>query len=913
MKTIRMKTLVASMAIMLATSALAAPSITGVTAQQRYPWNGKVDIAYTVSGDIAAAAKEQALIASLKVTATDRDAGRIYTTLSLAGDTGLGNGTHKCVWDMSEHGLSFKSTNVVFSVSCETTPATYCVIDLSAGSSASSYPITYLAEPPSGGFNTEEYKTTKLVLKRIEVGTFIMGEDQSDESHRVTLTKPFYMGLFEMTQKHYELVTGSNPSNFSGDKLPVEKVSYNAIRGSSNGSLWPASNSVDSSSFLGKLRARTGLDFDLPTEAQWEYACRAGTTTTYSYGNSVDGSYMWHRDNSSSKTHEVGTKQPNPWGLYDMHGNVWEFCLDWYNSTLSYGPDPRGSSSGSSRVPRGGSWDWSASSSTSSYRKSNLPSTAYYDLGFRLARTLTTNVHAATLCSGVSSPTIIDLSSGPRTAALAETIRYSTAWETSAVGATAVVSVNGETLSSATGSGAIIWQPTHNGTYTLTHKVLDGGGTQVGATLTATFAVSHSPEAPVISPEGGVVASWPQTVTISCATEGATIHYTTDGSTPTADSPTYRRFRLSEPTTVKAIAVKDGLVSEVAVAEYAMGRCADPVVTAASTFTGTKTQVALSCATEGAVVRYTLDGSAPNAGSAVYSAPFDVTESCTVKAYATYPDYFDSAVVSFAIEKVWGIGDTMGDSDRVFATGGDAPFFRVDDATAPLGEAMQAGPITHNQTSTMTTTVSGPGTISFQWRTSCEDSGGVYDWDHAEFEVDGAVAAKLDGETAWQMVSQAIAGNGVHTLVWRYVKDDAASEGDDCCRVANFLWTALAATQTTPEPVPYAWLRECFPAIADESAAYESAALATAANGANKVWECYVAGLSPTNAAARFEARIEFDADGNSVVKWSPDLNKNGTKHERVYTVEGKETLSDGWGPTNANSRFFRVKVSLPE
>ena len=124
---------------------------------------------------------------------------------------------------MNADGLTFKSSNIVFKVTCETTNALYCVIDLSAGADASSYPIAYLIEPPNGGFNADEYKTTKLVLRRIEAGTFVMGANQNDESHRVMLTKPFFCGLFEVTQKQYSLVTGWNPSYFSGDTLPVEK------------------------------------------------------------------------------------------------------------------------------------------------------------------------------------------------------------------------------------------------------------------------------------------------------------------------------------------------------------------------------------------------------------------------------------------------------------------------------------------------------------------------------------------------------------------------------------------------------------------------------------------------------------------------------------------------------------------
>ena len=210
-------------------------------------------------------------------------------------------------------------------------------------------------------------------------------------SSNVTLTKPFFCGLFEVTQRQYELVTGANPCSSTqygkGNTYPVHHVSYNMIRGSSNGAKWPSSSAVDSSSFMGKLRSRTGLDFDLPTEAQWEYACRAGTTTTYSYGSSANGNYMWYSSNSSS-THPVGSKSANPWGLYDMHGNVWEWCLDWYG-TLAYGTDPKGSSSGSRRVDRGGGWYLDADYCTSSYRGSHDPSNVNYDvIGFRLVRTL---------------------------------------------------------------------------------------------------------------------------------------------------------------------------------------------------------------------------------------------------------------------------------------------------------------------------------------------------------------------------------------------------------------------------------------------------------------------------------------------------------------------------------------------
>ena len=341
----------------------ATPTITAVTAQQRYPWNGKVDISYTVTGDIVAEAKQRALITSLKVTATDRDANATYTATKLSGDMLLTAGTHSLVWDMDAEGLTFKSTNVVFKVSCETTNALYCVIDLSAGANATSYPVTYLASPPSGGFNVDAYKTTKLVLRRIEPGSFMMGG-----SYNVTLTRPFFIGIFEVTQKQYTLVAGSNPSFYNGDKRPVDILSY---------ATW---SKETESSIIRKLQAKTGLPFDLPTEAQWEYACRSGTTSSYNNGgNTVNdlkklGRY---KDNCSDgkggyssqyPLHTtVGSYEPNAWGVYDMHGNAWEWCRDAYGN-LAGGTDPINLTVTNGRVVRGGCWGSEAKSCTSSSR-----------------------------------------------------------------------------------------------------------------------------------------------------------------------------------------------------------------------------------------------------------------------------------------------------------------------------------------------------------------------------------------------------------------------------------------------------------------------------------------------------------------------------------------------------------------
>jgi formylglycine-generating enzyme required for sulfatase activity len=369
----------------------AVPKVSGLRVTSIAPLGLALD--YTVSGTTDDG-KGCYLSVSMTVDGTT------YVAESLTGATNCLDGAHRVYWNMAKDGITVEKADISVEVKYTAgVGARYCVVDLAGGSTAESYPVTYcFAEDvePSEGFNTNEYKAAKLVLKRVDAGEFVMGDDQVTpdalKNHKVTLTKPFYMGLFEVTQKQWELVMGEKPSYFQGDTNPVECVSYDMIRGSSEGARWPATNSVDATSFLGKLREKTGIDFDLPTEAQWEYTCRAGTNTAYSCGDSANGDYMWYGVDyaSGGTTHEVGTKKMNPWGFYDMHGNVWEWCLDWYvDRSLPYGEDPKGLSSGSGRVCRGGGFQSSESYCTSYFRNYFDPSTSdYFEIGFRLYRPL---------------------------------------------------------------------------------------------------------------------------------------------------------------------------------------------------------------------------------------------------------------------------------------------------------------------------------------------------------------------------------------------------------------------------------------------------------------------------------------------------------------------------------------------
>ena len=217
-------------------------------------------------------------------------------------------------------------------------------------------------------------------MVRVEAGTFTMGataemedpEDDEKPTHHVTLTNDYYIGKYEVTQALWKAVMGKNPSYFKGDNLPVENVSWD-----------------DCQEFISKLNRITGKTFRLPTEAEWEYAARGGNKSRgYQYSGSNNLSDVaWFRGNSGGKPHAVGTKQPNELGIYDMSGNVDEWCQDWYwygAYSSSSQVNPTGANSGSYRVCRGGSWGCIARICRSSYRYCGTPVSRYTFLGLRL-------------------------------------------------------------------------------------------------------------------------------------------------------------------------------------------------------------------------------------------------------------------------------------------------------------------------------------------------------------------------------------------------------------------------------------------------------------------------------------------------------------------------------------------------
>jgi len=408
------------------------PTIGQVTVRQRWPWSRLVDIDYVLNGDSAQRY-------NIALTAYDGSTPLSLPLASVSGDLeSVSAGARKIIFDPTKTSYANSEVMTQFSVTLTPmAPPLYMIVDLTMSAGAPGQ-IVYVTEADltnnvwdagawvrnpvtnngtavqsviwTGVTNGTTYKTDKLVLRRVPGGSYQLGDTQTG-ANNVTLTKDMYVGVFEVTQQQWNRIMTDGTGT---DTQAKHTVSYYDIRENPANTddpavNWPLNKNVTALSFMGKLRTKTGIsEFDLPTEAQWEYLCRAKTTTVFNDGDtnavwagSVDdnnattnkylnalGWYKWNKPTVPTAANPVGGKLPNAWGLYDTHGNVWEWCLDWNATNAELGTDPEGAGSGSDRVIRGGGWNNPASVCRSAFRYGDTPSRRGSDFGFRLVRTL---------------------------------------------------------------------------------------------------------------------------------------------------------------------------------------------------------------------------------------------------------------------------------------------------------------------------------------------------------------------------------------------------------------------------------------------------------------------------------------------------------------------------------------------
>lgn len=361
-----------------ALDASAATSVENVTVRQHWPWNGLVDIDYEIVTD------DPSATFLVYPKGEDRRLGTKAVMRTLSGDGAdgpVGPGAHRLVWDAKADMPGFHTPDFAVSIQTVSADAEYLVVDLSGGTNAVTFPIHY--SPTGPDIANDKCRTTELWLRLVMPGTFLMGSPANEKfrldnevQHQVTLTRPFYLGVFELTQTQWQLVMGTTDVfKYNGPCRPVDNVPFGKVRGVSANGFGNANDDIAATSFFGVLRRKAPLPFDLPTESQWEYACRAGTTSAWNDGSGIVATSFSNVDNnlnrlgryenntsdgqeSYTQHTKVGLYQPNAWGFYDMHGNVYEWCRDAYRAQWSTAAlvDPEGGDGSSDRVIRGGGY-----------------------------------------------------------------------------------------------------------------------------------------------------------------------------------------------------------------------------------------------------------------------------------------------------------------------------------------------------------------------------------------------------------------------------------------------------------------------------------------------------------------------------------------------------------------------------
>ncbi|MBQ7556250.1 formylglycine-generating enzyme family protein [bacterium] len=386
--------------------------VSNVKCTQRWPWNGKVDIDYTLTSENTGTMSK--FLLSFYGQIGD---GSSFPLKTLSGEGAdhivVGTGTRRVTWDAySDLGATVDAADVKVAIVARETilPPTYMVLDLNTYEMSNSY-----VDPSPDDLAT---KRTQIWFRRVEAGTFMMGSSTEDkeyfrfssnneDQHLVTISKPFYIAIYETTEAQFRKIDSETVVTST---KPITGNDYSDIRGENVGTNWPAMGyAVDSGSFLGKLRSKTGhrYVFDLPTEAQWELSCRSNGDGTFigdlqwndgsSYSKIDDdktkdanlNELAWYK-NHESTIHNVGLLKPNKIGLYDMHGNVWEWCLDWMKDKLgtSSVTDPTGPlhqiSSKLLRIRRGGANGNEPMDCRMARRNSAMAGSTHADYGFRM-------------------------------------------------------------------------------------------------------------------------------------------------------------------------------------------------------------------------------------------------------------------------------------------------------------------------------------------------------------------------------------------------------------------------------------------------------------------------------------------------------------------------------------------------